>query len=928
MDRFDYWYGSAFDGGGVSNSSELPPQAIPLNKKNKKWRERTMDALESIGRRQLVDNMKFADAFRMVEGKMSYSELSEVMPQYREVEDLLSDVELNTWVRHYDIIGVIVNTMVGELTSQSDKYSISTIDDISTNEYIREKTDKMWSYIQEKFGKELELRLIQRGINPNVSPDTFQSQEEMQQYMQQVEQQKAEMTPEQIDKYMKEGWRTVAAQWADLKIKEDFLNHDMHLMDAESFKHFLTSGRCFRHMRVGHDFYKPENWHVLNTFFSQDVDNKHVQHGEYVGRVHKMSRSECVNRYGDLLTPKEQASLLRDEELEYYNTYDGFDEKGISYKKIFESGLHRLQTVPFNDYPEYTMAQDIQNTLGVPMGERVYLNRHGEYEKVPVMLPEMTGDFGLGGGNLNSIFGAMRSDIKIRKDLLTVTEAYWRSYKRVGYLKVKNEKGQVESHIVTEEILPEYLEYYQIKDVKNVSLSNLDEDLEENSICWVWQPEIWKGVKIKDKDKDYYIDIKPLDYQIKGDSNVFDVLLPVSGYVGHGLATKIEPYQTMYNLVMNQIVNLLEKEIGIFYMFDVRFLPSEMKEWGDLESTLLHVRDLARDIGLVPVDGSKNNLPGGAAFNQFSVQNVSFGAQISDRVQLSDFIKNKAFEQIGITPQRLGMPSKYETAEGIKVSQNASYAQTEQYFSEFALFRKKSLDLQLNVAQYCQKSGKDLQVFYTQSDATQAFLKGTDENFNLRRFSIIPIMDPNKRKLLEQYKQWLIQTNTIGVDVLAMAEIMSSETMTEVIDSARAARMAQEQREEKMQQMQGEQAKELEAQKAENEQKMWEREEYSKAKDRDNRVKVATVTALGRAADNNSDRQGIDAILAESKASTDKLKAESEAITKRTEQELKQREFDAKREDKLNDLKVKVEELALRRKISEDNKYIARINKN
>ena len=116
------------------------------------------------------------------------------------------------------------------------------------------------------------------------------------------------------------------------------------------------------------------------------------------------------------------------------------------------------------------------------------------------------------------------------------------------------------------------------------------------------------------------------------------------------------------------------------------------------------------------------NLVGGANFNQFAAQNLSFSTQINDRVQLAEFVKNKAFEQIGITPQRLGAPNKYETQEGIKVSQDASYAQTEKYFSTFSTFKKKALELHLNVAQFCQKEGKDLQLFFTQSDATQAFI--------------------------------------------------------------------------------------------------------------------------------------------------------------------------------------------------------------
>ena len=63
-------------------------------------------------------------------------------------------------------------------------------------------------------------------------------------------------------------------------------------------------------------------------------------------------------------------------------------------------------------------------------------------------------------------------------------------------------------------------------------------------------------------------------------------------------------------------------------------------------------------------------------------------AQIADRVRLAEVYKNLAFEQVGFNPQRLGNPVKYETAEGVKQSQDASFSQTEVYFEKFSEFKK------------------------------------------------------------------------------------------------------------------------------------------------------------------------------------------------------------------------------------------------
>lgn len=934
MEDLRYWYGSALGNSGSGPGLSIPSQAIPFSKKNDKWKKANLDAFEAAGRKQLVDNAKFGDIFRMINGKMAYSELSEVMPQYRELEKALNDVELDTWIRHYDIIGVIINALAGELSTNSDKFSISTIDDTSTNEFYRVKTDKMWDYINVQLEKELKMRLLSTGVNPDLPQESFSSEEEAQAYQQQVEGMKAEMTPPQIQKYMTSSWKTVAAKWAELKLEEDTINHDMHDMDTENFLQFLATGRCFRHVHVAFDYYKPEVWHVLNTFFSQDLENKHVQHGDYVGRIHKYTRSQIINRFGHKLTPTQQKKILKTEGDYMMNgTYeDNFFGEGanVSYKKMFESHFHSLQTVAFENEPEYKMALDIQDSIGIPMGERMMLNRDGEYEKVPVLLPEIndvTGNLGIGNGSDN-IFPHMRNEITLRTDLITVTEVYWRSYKRVGYLKYTTPEGDVASTIVSEELLPEFLKFNEIKTVSSIPLDRIDEDQEVNTIIWVLQPEVWQGTKMTDGDESYYVDIKPCEMQIKGDGNIYDVLLPVAGIVDHALAQKIEPYQVMYNVVMNQIFNLLEKEIGLFFIFDVNFLPSEFKDWGDTEDTLMYMRDIAKDIGILPVDSSKQNLVGGANFNQFSAQNLSFSTQISDRTNLAEFIKNKAFEQIGITPQRMGAPSKYETNDGIKVSQDASYAQTEQYFAKFSTFKKKYLEIHINVAQFCQKDGTDLQLFFTQSDAGQAFIKDTDKDFNFRRFSIVPISNSKKREELKTFKNWLMQTNTLGTDELAMAELVTSDSMGSIIEAARGARLSRQEIDSAAQKQQGEQLMAVEQARQASEVDMWEKEEFSKEKDRQKDIKVATINALGRAVDTESDKTGLDIIERQSKMSLEESKFEADKNNKNVELDIKKQQVEESRAKRLDDIKIKIAELATRKSISEDNKYIAKINKN
>ena len=59
----------AFDDSIYSNIiAELPAQMIPLSEKDEAWKKRNMDALESVGRAQYVDNLKLIENYEMVKG--------------------------------------------------------------------------------------------------------------------------------------------------------------------------------------------------------------------------------------------------------------------------------------------------------------------------------------------------------------------------------------------------------------------------------------------------------------------------------------------------------------------------------------------------------------------------------------------------------------------------------------------------------------------------------------------------------------------------------------------------------------------------------------------------------------------------------------------------------------------------------------------
>lgn len=519
-----------------------------------------------------------------------------------------------------------------------------------------------------------------------------------------------------------------------------------------------------------------------------------------------------------------------------------------------------------------------------------------------------------------------RDDINVRTDVLQITEAYWRSWKKMWFINYTTEDGYSTTEIVTDEILSDFIEEHGIKKNRKKSLKDLDrEPLEENTMYEFQVPEIWKGIKVNSGNsflsEDLYVGIEPLPYQIKGDSNVFDVKLPVAGVIGNSTAQKLRPYQIGYNVCLNQIFNLLEKEIGMFFLFDINFLPSEYKDHGTIEESLEKLRDLAKDIGLVPLDTTKQNMAGAnPQMNTFMVQDVSFDKQINSRIQLSEYYFRKALEQLGITPQRLGMGSQYDSATQTKMGVEMSFDSTADIFNTMSVARRKAIETHLAIAQYCQKEYIDVDFIFRGSDGDKQYINLTDPDFPLRRLGLIPLNNPKQRKDLENFKNMLYQTNTLGADVLLMADVTFSSSVQEVMNAARTARKSMDEKEQAQRDHEQQlMDKQLEAQARDKE---IEREfKASEAdKDRETKLEAERIQALGRASDKQSDIQGINAINEASREAINNNFKQQELEVKQSLAENKASETKMKL-DKINeDLKLRARELELKKEAIEASK--------
>lgn len=938
---------SLFDGIGNATSNpsgHIPIQTLPNSKKTKSWKKATVDALERIGLAQVQKNLVFREWKAMAEGRFTYlgtgvSDFQELPWFDKEVRKLRSEKNLDTYIKHFDFIGIITNAIAGIYSEIDDRYRVESIDEYSTNEYIRQKTEMLDSFAQSVFIQEVNKLLMMKGIDPNRQD--FESEEEQEQYQQELQAKTQALTPPEIEEFLSKNFKVLATEWAQNVLTADKKRFYLADKDREDFVSYLLTGRFFRHYRVGYDSYYIDSWKAEETFFSEDADAEFPQDGEYVGNITEMSTSNILNKFGHIMTIRQQESIgnyWNQSKTDWDKQYGGTRLEGGKTVQPSEMAFPQPVQVPFHNYFDHKINTQLEDALNQPLGRTVISDEDGNEESFSSWIPREENELN---SALSNHTQYLRDDINVRRDTVRVTQGYWRSSKRMAVLIYKNDFGTLSIELTTDDLLPGFLEENEIKVQRSVSIQDLQKALRtgditdyEDTITYFYVPEVWKFVKLKGNGstikEDMYLDVRPLDYQIKGEnSNIYDVKLPVTGIIGTGITPKLEPYQQLHNICMNQITELLEKELGVFFTFDITGLSDEYQD-ETTEDAIYRVRDNIKDTGLFGVDLSRQNTQGNQP-NLFQRQEVVFATQVQYRWELAKQYKQEALNQVGITPQVLGQASGYETAEGVKQGAQASYTLINHLIDKMHTAKAKGMEIHLAIAQYCEKEGKEATILTRKGDGELRFLdimKEDKEIYPLRNLSVMPETSSNERKKVEQIKQVVLNDNTIDRTYENIIEIMTNPVLVELQAAARKMEADKQKKIQEEREFEGSQLdKQIEAQ--QNQEKL----KHERALEIENtrgeyKLKSERINALGRASDKNSDQRGIDEI---NRAAQEEIQNEQRSQEIGVKVQEIERKTTADREAKrieLMKIAQKSEELRLRDKAVSNALTQSIINKN
>ena len=757
----------------------------------------------------------FPDQFKTDKEKMDESWVKNTMDYFANKAYAEYVKNRDTFVKNYDLIKGILRmedfyqepqvksftdmlTTDLQLPSYVKHYSIMTT---PVNELVgeiskRPDTFRVKAFDDDSKSEELEFKttVLQKYVLDQAKKKIMQKamMEGQEIDPDQVEEQSMQQVKDQLDDYT-----SVAEKWANHVLTCQKAEFNIKEKSEDAFRDMLISAREFYHIyednsKLG---FNVEVANPKNTWFLTTPDRKYISdptgraQGAYAaGMVNVMELSEIIETFPELT--KDEIDHLRSSLQDY----------GLI--NVRESNLGNPNVSPGIDSVVYDTYD--------PLVLQTRMIIESEMKENSDTLKDFLG---------------LTSNVSSFGYKYVVVRCYWISKKKIGKLIYTDELGNEQSMLVDE----------------NYKSGTIPTQI---SLDWGWVNQWYQGVKI---GPDIY-HIKP--YKLLNYCPIIGLTHEVKNTEAKSLVDLMKPFQVLYNVCMNQLYKLLEKEVGKVYLTSIRHIP--VPKDGDAQDALDVWEMEARNRGVVFIDDSPENLKSPSSFNQFRDIDLTRTQEIQSRYTLAQQLKNECWELIGMSKQRLGSISASESATGTNTAIQQSYSQTEPLFVAHEYILGQLYQAIIDAALYVESKKPQSTISYITNTGESAFVQVNGTDLRFRDLKVFLTNRPEDTQMFQEIRglsQSVIQNGGSLYDVI---QLYSTKSMREMKRVFRTLKERQEQmQDQQMQQQQQQleqQQKQAEAQ-LQQQQQMAEQkqahDDYQKELDRINKKEIAIIQATG-----------------------------------------------------------------------------------
>ena len=601
-----------------------------------------------------------------------------------------------------------------------------------------------------------------------------------------------ENVKDQLDSYT-----SVAEKWANHVLTCQKAEFNLKEKSEDAFRDMLISGREFYHIYENNSKlgFNIEVANPKNTWFLTTPDRKYISdptgraQGAYAaGTVQVMELSEIIESIPDLT--KEEIDHLRSSLQDY----------GLI--NVRESNLGNPNVTPGIDSVTYDTYDPLVLQTRMIIESEMKENNDG----------------------LKDFLG-LTSNVSSFGYKYVVVRSYWISKKKIGKLIYLDELGNEQSILVDE-------------NYKSGTIPT------QQSLEWGWINQWYQGTKI---GPDIY-HIKP--FKLLNYCPIIGTTFEVKNTEARSLVDLMKPFQVIYNVCMNQLYKLLEKEVGKVQLMSLRHIP--IPKDGDAQDALDIWEMEARNRGVVFIDDSPENLKAPSSFNQFTALDLTRTQEIQSRYNLAQQIKAECWELVGMSRQRMGSISPSESATGTNTAMQQSYSQTEPLFIAHEYVMGQLYQGIIDAALYIASSKPQSTLSYITSEGLSAFVQVNGDDLKFRDLKVFPTNRPEDKQMFDELRalaQPLMQNGGSLYDVIELYSTKSmremKKTFKDLRDKQEAMQQQAQQLEQQKVQQQNEQAQAQMQQAIQMKEADQAHDDYQRELDRLSKEKIAIIQATG-----------------------------------------------------------------------------------
>lgn len=679
-----------------------------------------------------------------------------------------------------------------------------------------------------------------------------------------------QMTMEEVKDEL-DSYTSIAEKWANHILTCQKAEFNTKEKSEDAFRDLLISAREFYHIyednsKLGFNITVAN---PKNTWFLTTPDRKYTSdptgraQGAYAaGTVEVMELSEIIESIPDLT--KDEIDHLRSSLQDY----------GLI--NVRESNLGNPDATPGQDSVQYDTYDPLVLQTRMMIESEMKENNDG----------------------LKDFLG-LTSNVSSFGYKYVVVRSYWISKKKIGKLIYLDEMGNEQSLLVDESY-------------KSGTIPT------QQSLEWGWINQWYQGIKI---GPDIY-HIKP--YKLLNYCPIIGLTHEIKNTEAKSLVDLMKPFQVLYNVCMNQLYKLLEKEVGKVYLTSIRHIP--IPKDGDAQDALDVWEMEARNRGVMFIDDSPENLKSPSSFNQFRDIDLTRTQEIQSRYQLAMQLKNECWELIGMSKQRMGSVSASESATGTNTAITQSYSQTEPIFVAHEYVLGQLYQAIIDAALYVESQKPQSTLSYITSSGESAFIQVNGTDLKFRDLKVFATNRPEDKKMFDEIRglsQAVLQNGGSLHDIIELYGTNSVREMKKVFKTLKEKQEQMQQQQMQQQQQQLDQQQQQSQAQLQQAQQQYEQtvanDNYQKELDRINKKEVAIIAAESKGGLPDVDQNTIPDALEISKLTNDQNKATKDY-------QLKIADIQAKNKQAADKMAIEREKLQVARENQANDLAVAREN--